>query len=89
MVRLLVFQILGKLLVIDYLDRYTHRVAISNQRLLAMENGQVFFRWKDYRDGGKDKVMTLAAEEFLAACPAARLPAHPLLRLPGQLSPRP
>ena len=38
---------------------------ISNQRLLAMENDQVSFRWKDYRDGGKDKVMTVAAEEFI------------------------
>ena len=51
--------------VIEYLGRYTHRVAISNQRLLAMENDQVSFRWKDYRDGGKDKVMTVAAEEFI------------------------
>ena len=51
--------------VIQYLGRYTHRVAISNQRLLAMENDQVSFRWKDYRDRAKDKVMTVAAEEFI------------------------
>jgi hypothetical protein len=51
--------------VIEYLGRYTHRVAISNRRLLASENGQVSFAWKDYRDAGKDKVMTVAAEEFI------------------------
>ncbi len=51
--------------VIEYLGRYTHRVAISNSRLLALENGQVSFAWKDYRDAGKDKVMTLGAEDFI------------------------
>ena len=51
--------------VLEYLGRYTHRVAISNRRLLAMEDGQVSFSWKDYRDGGKDKVMTVAAGEFI------------------------
>jgi hypothetical protein len=51
--------------VIDYLGRYTHRVAISNRRLTAMDNDQVSFSWKDYRDGGKGKVMTLPAEEFI------------------------
>jgi len=51
--------------VIEYLGRYTHRVAISNRRLLAMDNGQVSFAWKDYRDGGNNKVMTVSAEEFI------------------------
>lgn len=51
--------------VIEYLGRYTHRVAISNRRLLALYNGRISFSWKDYRDGGKDKVMTVAAEEFI------------------------
>jgi putative transposase/transposase-like zinc-binding protein len=51
--------------VIEYLGRYTHRVAISNHRLLAMENGCVSFAWKDYRDAGRDKVMTVSAEEFI------------------------
>jgi hypothetical protein len=51
--------------VIEYLGRYTHRVAISNRRLLDMHNGQVSFSWKDYRDGGQEKVMTVAAEEFI------------------------
>ena len=50
--------------VLEYLGRYTHRVAISNHRLLAMENGQVSFAWKDYRDG-KKKQMTVPAEEFI------------------------
>jgi hypothetical protein len=44
--------------VLDYVGRYTHRVAISNNRLLDMENGQVRFQWKDYRDDGKIKTMT-------------------------------
>ena len=50
--------------VLEYLGRYTHRVAISNHRLLAMEDGQVSFSWKDYRDG-KKKQMTVPAEEFI------------------------
>jgi hypothetical protein len=44
--------------VLEYVGRYTHRVAISNNRLLDMENGQVRFQWKDYRDDGKIKTMT-------------------------------
>jgi hypothetical protein len=51
--------------VLHYLARYTHRVAISNHRLLAMEDGKVTFRWKDYAHGGKQRKMTLAAEEFI------------------------
>lgn len=51
--------------VIEYLGRYTHRVAISNHRLLALEDGQVSFRWKDYREAGATKVMTLTAVEFI------------------------
>lgn len=50
---------------IEYLGRYTHRVAISNRRLLAMENDRISFAWKDYHDGGKDKVMTVAAGDFI------------------------
>ncbi len=45
--------------------RYTHRVAIANSRLLACENGQVRFRWKDYRAQNKSKPMTLDAGEFI------------------------
>jgi hypothetical protein len=51
--------------VLHYLARYTHRVAISNHRLLAMENGQVTFRWKDYAHGGKKRKMALTGEEFI------------------------
>ena len=48
-----------------YLGRYTHRVAISNHRLLAFDGEHVTFRWKDYAHGNKQKKMTLAATEFL------------------------
>jgi Putative transposase/Transposase zinc-binding domain len=51
--------------VLDYVGRYTHRVAISNNRLLDIEAGQVRFRWKDYRDKGQQKTMRLSAEEFI------------------------
>jgi hypothetical protein len=51
--------------VLAYLGRYTHRVAISNARLVSMSDGQVAFRWKDYRHHGRSKVMTLAADEFI------------------------
>lgn len=53
--------------VLTYLSRYTHRVAISNQRLLAMDERGVTFRWKDYRTKGRTryKTMTLDAGEFM------------------------
>ena len=51
--------------VLRYLGRYTHRVAISNHRLLAFDGEQVSFQWKDYAHGSAQKVMTLAATEFL------------------------
>lgn len=51
--------------VVDYLGRYTHRVAISNNRILKSENGQVSFKWRDYKDGNRWKVMTLTADEFI------------------------
>jgi Putative transposase/Transposase zinc-binding domain len=51
--------------VLDYLGRYTHRVAIANSRLVGLEDGQVRFRWKDYRQPDKSKVMTLDADEFI------------------------
>ena len=55
----------GPTQVLKYLARYTHRVAISNHRLLALDNGKVTFRWKDYTQGNKPGVMTLEAEEFI------------------------
>jgi hypothetical protein len=51
--------------VLHYLGRYTHRVAISNNRLLDIDDGQVTFRWKDYRHHDQPKVMTLEADEFI------------------------
>jgi hypothetical protein len=51
--------------VLGYLGRYTHRVAIANSRLVGLDDGQVSFTWKDYRQDGKTKVMTLAADEFI------------------------
>jgi hypothetical protein len=50
---------------LEYLGRYTHRVAISNNRLVDIGDGTVSFRWKDYRHHGRQKVMTLTAEEFI------------------------
>ena len=51
--------------VLHYLARYTHRVAISNHRILNVADGQVTFRWKDYAGGGQPRSMTVSAEEFL------------------------
>jgi Putative transposase/Transposase zinc-binding domain len=51
--------------VADYVGRYTHRVAISNHRIIGIENGQVSFNWRDYRDDNQQKIMTLPAEEFI------------------------
>jgi Putative transposase/Transposase zinc-binding domain len=51
--------------VLKYLARYTHRVAISNQRLLSFENDQVTFLWKDYAQGNRQSTMTLDAVEFI------------------------
>lgn len=51
--------------VLAYLGRYTHRVAISNDRLMSMHDGRVTFRWRDYRDASTEKLMTLDAGEFI------------------------
>jgi len=51
--------------VLDYLGRYTHRVAISNNRLKELKDGQVSFAYKDYKHQQRHKVMTLSADEFL------------------------
>ena len=45
--------------------RYTHRVAIANHRLVSFENGEVRFRWRDYANGNKTKIMNLSGEEFI------------------------
>src|SRR5712671_479236 len=51
--------------VLAYVARYTHRVAISNDRLLDIDEGKVRFHWKDYRNGNRQKTMALAADEFI------------------------
>jgi len=51
--------------VIGYLGRYTHRVAISNHRILGLKDGMVTFSWRDYRDNNKKKTMTVTAAEFI------------------------
>lgn len=51
--------------VLDYLGRYTHRIAISNNRLLKVEDDKVSFSWRNYRKGNKSQTLTLEAEEFI------------------------
>ncbi len=51
--------------VLQYLGRYTHRVAISNNRIEHIENGFITFKWRDYKDKNKEKHMTVTAEEFI------------------------
>jgi hypothetical protein len=51
--------------VLKYLARYSHRVAISNQRLISLENGRVTFRWKNYARASEPATMTLQAAEFI------------------------
>lgn len=51
--------------VLEYLGHYTHRVAISNNRLVKMEKKKVTFRWRDYSDGSQNKLMTLDSLEFI------------------------
>jgi hypothetical protein len=61
--------------VLQYLARYTHRVAISNHRLVSMADGNVTFLWKDHAHGNKTRKMTVTTDEFLR-----RLLLHVLLR---------
>jgi hypothetical protein len=51
--------------VLRYLGRYTHRVAISNHRLLSFDGSEVKFRWRDYAHGNKQKTMVVSADEFI------------------------
>ncbi|HEY1413177.1 MAG TPA: IS91 family transposase, partial [Rhodopila sp.] len=55
----------GPAQVLDYVGRYTHRVAISNNRLVSIDGDSVRFRWKDYRDGSRQKIMSLRGDEFI------------------------
>ncbi len=56
---------LGPAQVIEYLGRYSHKIAISNHRIKKIENGMISFTYKDYADKSKQKLMSLTAEEFL------------------------
>jgi hypothetical protein len=51
--------------VLQYLGRYTHRIAISNNRILTLQDGKVSFLWRDYADHNRQKTMTLQADEFI------------------------
>jgi len=62
--------------VLKYLARYTHRVAISNRRLISLEDGQVTFQWKNYAQGNQRQTMTLTAVEFLRRFLSHVLPSH-------------
>jgi putative transposase len=66
----------GPAQVLRYLGRYTHRIAISNHRLLAFDGERVTFRYKDYARGGKQRTMTLSATEFLRRFFLHVLPLH-------------
>jgi hypothetical protein len=62
--------------VLRYLGRYTHRVAISNHRLVSFDGTHVTFRWRDYARGNKQRLMTLSAEEFIRRFLVHVLPKH-------------
>ena len=51
--------------VVQYLGRYTHRVAISNSRIVSLDRGKVTFKWKDYRKGLNNQLLSLEAGEFI------------------------
>lgn len=75
--------------VVEYLSRYTHKTAIYNHRLLAVDDKTVQFKWKDYRDGNKQKTMTLDAQEFVRRFMMHVLPSgFPRIRHYGLLSNR-
>jgi hypothetical protein len=75
--------------VVEYLGRYTHRVAISNHRIIKFENNTVTFKWRDYRDSNKQKEMKLTADEFIRRFLIHVLPpGFTRIRHYGFLSPR-
>lgn len=51
--------------VLQYLSRYTHRVAISDNRIIKVDNNSVIFKWRDYKDNNKEKIMSLNPQEFI------------------------
>jgi len=62
--------------VIDYLGRYSHRVAITDSRIIKSDGERLFFKWKDYNDGAKNKVMRLKGTEFIRRFTMHILPPH-------------
>ena len=75
--------------VLSYLGRYTHRVAISNNRIIKLEDGYVTFKWRDYRDNNKQKIMSLTVDEFIRRFMMHILPSRfTKIRHYGLLSPR-
>jgi hypothetical protein len=73
--------------VIEYLGRYTHKIAISNHRITSISNDAVSFRYKDYRDASKNKEMTLESKEFIRRFALHILPkGFPRIRHYGILS---
>lgn len=75
--------------VVEYLGRYTHRVAISNNRILKLEDGLVTFKWRDYKDSNKQKNMDLTVDEFIRRFLIHVLPnGFTKIRHYGLLSPR-
>jgi hypothetical protein len=75
--------------VLHYLARYTHRVAISNHRLVAVTDDTVSFRWKDYRHGSQIRTLTLDVDEFLRRFLLHVLPTRFVrIRYFGLLAPR-
>lgn len=75
--------------VVEYLGRYTHRVAISNHRIVKLEDGTVTFKWRDYKDNNKQKEMHVTADEFIRRFLIHVLPSgFTRIRHYGFLSPR-
>ncbi|QSO45449.1 IS91 family transposase [Alicyclobacillus mengziensis] len=75
--------------VVEYLGRYTHRVAISNNRIVRVHNGMVTFKWRDYKDHNRQKLMSLTTDEFIRRFLVHVLPTGFMrIRHYGLLSPR-
>jgi hypothetical protein len=71
---------MGPKAVIEYLGRYTHKVAITEHRIVNVTGQEVAFRWKDYRSNGKQKILTLSRKEFIRRFAMHILP-HKFVRI--------
>jgi Putative transposase/Transposase zinc-binding domain len=78
----------GPAQVLAYLGRYTHRVAIANSRIVALDDDHVAFSWKDYRQNSATKIMKLKPDEFIPPHPPLRLHGQPLSRCQARPLPR-